>query len=242
MMNYYNYFTEIEEHFVKRRGKHLLISPMDWSLIAAWREAGVPLQVAIRGIDIAMDKFLARQKSSSRVNSLCYCHDSVMTEYANHLESHVGESSESPTAQDGTGTDAKKEEAPEAAASLEYIRERMDEIKALSAKQCLESTLEGIRRVLARLDELCRDLERGGRIDSETLERDLSIIDELLVTELRASISPEQMLEWEKEAKKELKVYRKRLPKETYERIRGNFIRDKIHRRFNIGELSIFRL
>jgi len=242
MMNYYNYFTEIEEHFVKRRGKHLLISPMDWSLIAAWREAGVPLQVAIRGIDIAMDKFLARQTSSSKVNSLCYCHDSVMTEYANHLESHVGESSESPTAQDGIGTGAKKEEAPEAAASLEYIRERMDEIKALSAKQCPESTLEGIRRVLARLDELCRDLEKGGRTESETLERDLSIIDGLLVTELRASISPEQMLEWEKEAKKELKVYRKRLPKETYERIRGNFIRDKIHRRFNIGELSIFRL
>ena len=29
-LNYYNYFTEIEEHFVRRRGKHLLISPMDW--------------------------------------------------------------------------------------------------------------------------------------------------------------------------------------------------------------------
>jgi len=242
MMNYYNYFTEIEEHFVRKRGKHLLISPMDWSLIAAWREAGVPLQVAIRGIDIAMDKFLARQRSSSKVNSLCYCHDSVMSEYANHLEFHVGESSEPSKAGDGAETGSEKEEAPEIAESLVYIRERMDEIKTLSAKQCLESTLEGISRVLSRLEEVCGNLEEGGRIDSETTERDLSIIDELLVAELRKSISPEQMLEWEKEAKKELKVYRKRLPRETYERIRGNFIRDKIHRRFNIGELSIFRL
>ena len=60
-MNYYNYFTEIEEHFVRRRGKHLLISPMDWGLIATWRDAGVPLHVALRGIDIAMDGFFARQ-------------------------------------------------------------------------------------------------------------------------------------------------------------------------------------
>jgi hypothetical protein len=242
MMNYYNYFTEIEEHFVRRRGKHLLISPIDWSLIAAWRDAGVPLQVAIRGIDIAMDGFLARQRSSSKVNSLCYCHDSVMTEYASHLESRVGESSEPLNAQVGGKTGSGKEEWPAIAASLEYIRERMDEIKALSAKQYLESTLEGIGRVQARLDEVCHNLETGEQADSEALERDLTIIDELLVTELRKSISPEQMLEWDKEAKKELKVYRRRLPKETYERIRGNFIRDKIHRKFNIGELSIFRL
>jgi hypothetical protein len=56
-MNYYNYFTEIEEHFVRRRGKHLMVSPMDWSLIAVWRDSGVPLHVALRGIDLAMDTF-----------------------------------------------------------------------------------------------------------------------------------------------------------------------------------------
>ena len=92
-MNYYNYFTEIEEHFVRRRGKHLLISPMDWALIATWRDAGIPLQVALRGIDIAMDTFLARKGSGhAKVNSLCYCHDTVMSEYGSHLESRVGES------------------------------------------------------------------------------------------------------------------------------------------------------
>ena len=103
-MNYYNYFTEIEEHFVKRRGKHLLVSPMDWALIASWRDAGVPLQVALRGIDIAMDGFQAqKRRGSSKVNSLCYCHDSVMEEYAAHLEAHVGESS----AQTQTSSDSR---------------------------------------------------------------------------------------------------------------------------------------
>jgi hypothetical protein len=240
-MNYYNYFTEIEEHFVRRRGKHLLISPMDWGLIAAWRDAGVPLQVALRGIDIAMDGFGARQRGSSKVNSLCYCHDSVMAEYANHLESHLGESSEGVNAPAG-GHAASPEDEHGSEATLKLISERISEIKSSSEKHSSESTADGITRVIARLEEVRQNVESAGHVDSEALERDLAIIDELLLAQLRATIPPEQMIEWEKEAKKELKVYRKRLPKETYEKIRGNFIRDKIHRKFNIGELSIFRL
>jgi hypothetical protein len=244
MMNYYNYFTEIEEHFVKRRGKHLLISPMDWGLIAAWRDAGIPLQVALRGIDIAMDGFLARQnRSSSKVNSLCYCHDSVMEEYAGYLESRVGESAEnSEGAPASTEAASDKGGSPSQAEVLAFISSRIDEIKTLVAKQYPGEEPEGINRVLARMEEVKHNLETGGRVDSETLERDFVIIDELLVSELNTRIAPEQAAEWEKEAKKELKVYKKRLPKETYEKIHGNFIRDKIHRKFNIGELSLFRL
>jgi len=241
-MNYYNYFTEIEEHFVRRRGKNLLISPMDWCLIASWRDAGVPLHVVLRGIDIAMDGFLARRRGHSKVNSLCYCHDSVMEEYATHLESRVGEASDAAKAPAGDEAGSHAKDEPGTEFVLEYISERINEIKALSAKQCQESTLDGIRRALSRLEEVEENLRTGIRTDSEALERDLTIIDELLVADLSNAISPEQMLEWEKEAKKELKVYRKRLPKETYEKIRGNFMRERIHRKFSIGELSIFRL
>jgi hypothetical protein len=241
-MNYYNYYTEIEEHFVRRRGKHLLISPMDWGLIATWKNAGVPLQVALRGIDIAMDSFVSRQRGSSKVNTLAYCHDSVMAEYANHMESHVGESLETGASTTDGGSSADSKEEPGIRAIIDFISERIDEIKRLDAKQLQESTADGIARVLTRLVEVLEGLKSSGRIDSESLERDLVIIDELLVNELRASISAGQVLEWEAEAKNELKVYKKNLPKETYEKIRSNFIRDRIHRNYRIGELSIFRL
>jgi hypothetical protein len=243
-MNYYNYFTEIEEHFVKRRGKHLLVSPMDWGLIAAWRDAGVPLHVAIRGIDIAMDGFFTRQRrGSSKVNRLCYCHDSVMTEYASHLESRIGESSEDhPAESAGAENAAGQNQGPDVAQVLEYISARIDEIKTLAEKQCSGDAPEGIRRAVVRLEELIQDLQSCSRFDSEALERDFTTIDKLLVAELGACIPPELSDEWEKEAKKELKVYKKRLPKETYARIHDNFMRDKIHHRFGIGELSLFRL
>jgi len=248
-MNYYNYFTEIEEHFVRRRGKHLLVSPMDWSLIATWRDSGVPLHVALRGIDIAMDMFFSgSRRHSERVGSLFYCHDAVMAEYARYLEAHLGE--ETPVGEaSAAGEETVKEQGKEAQEGpgkdqiLEFIRARISEIKDVRAKHSLgEGASEGLDRILYRLNELTGSLESSIQIDLEALERDLGILDELLVTELRAEIAPGEMADWEQEAKKELKIYKKRLPKETYEKIRDNFIRGRIHRKYNLGELSLFHL
>jgi len=242
-MNYYNYFTDIEEHFVRRRGKHLYVSPLDWSLIATWRDSGVPLHVALRGIDRAMDSFLAKQsRSDARVSTLFYCHASVMEEYAHHLESHLGEA---PAEAAGTAAPAplQKPEGPDKQAVLEFLNAQIAEIKTLYTKlSALESASEGIDRIVLRLEEIAQDLETDKQVDFEALDRDLAILDEALVRELHTAISPEQVAAWEQEAKKELKIYRKKLPKETYGKILDNFLRTKIHRHFTVGELSLFHM
>ena len=175
------------------------------------------------------NKFYARgDKGRSKLNTLCYCHDSVMAEYASHIESHVGESPVESSAQDDLDRRITG-----------YLSRIMDEIRVFSEKH---NRQEGSARVLARLDEILHNIETAGHIDSETLERDLAIVDDLLVAELKSAAAGEQMDELEKEARKDLRVYKKRLPKETYEKIRDNFLREKLHRLFGIGELSIVRL
>jgi hypothetical protein len=246
-MNYYNYFTEIEEHFVRRRGKHLFVSPLDWSLIATWRDTGVPLHVALRGIDVAMDAFFARKRPEhDRVSTLVYCHSSVMTEYARHLESHLGEESEGEAGEAGKdkGEPARQESAgPNKEAVEQFLAQRIAEIRALLAKQPVAGeSAEGIGRIQSRLEEIARDAAGDHRPDLESLERDLGILDEALVLSLRARIPEQQLAEWEKEGRTELKVYRKKLPKDTYERILENYLRSKVRRHFNIGELSLFHL
>jgi hypothetical protein len=243
-MNYYNYFTEIEEHFVRRRGKHLFVSPMDWSLMATWRDSGVPLHVALRGIDRAMDGFFAKlPRSDARVNTLFYCHSAVMEEYARHLESHLGEepaSAENHTAEEKTATSPEAPH-PDKKAILEFLNARILEIKGLPGKlPPSEEVFDGIARLLYRLEEIVRDIETDRQVDCEALDRDLAILDETLVGELRKALTAGQVAEWEQEAKKELKIYRKKLPKETYEKILGNFMRARVHRQFNVGELSLF--
>jgi hypothetical protein len=255
-MNYYNYFTEIEEHFVRRRGKHLYISPLDWSLIATWRDTGIPLHVALRGIDKAMDSFFAKFRANKKVNTLFYCHNEVMTEYAGFIESRVGEeaparesegtpvSGQAVTAQaKGSPAPESVNEGPDRQSVLRFFVSRISEIKALRAKHLEESPLhEGIERILSRLEEIKNDIEQSAPLEFESIERDLAILDESLVTLLRSTLPPERSAAWQEEAKKELKVYKKRLPKETYGKILENFLRGKIHRHWNVGELSLFHL
>ncbi len=241
-MNYYNYFTEVEEHFVRRRGKHLYVSPLDWSLIATWRDSGVPLNVALRGIDKAMDSFYSRpRRSSERCSTLFYCHDTVMAEFARHLESRVGEQqANTDAAQTNSG---RNTEGPDKESVLRFLDARAGEIEGLRPKlQEWETAVEAIQRVTDRLMEIARNLESDALFDTESLERDLGILDELLVAGLRSALSEEEREEWEQEAKRELKVYKKRLPKETYAKILENFRRTKTHRHFEVGELSLFAL
>src|SRR5689334_15091447 len=81
MLNYFNYFTEIEEHFQRARGTALfLMSPLDWALVESWKNADVPLEAVLRGIDVAFEKWRARKHKTQMVNSLAFCAQAIMTE------------------------------------------------------------------------------------------------------------------------------------------------------------------
>src|SRR5215467_11756107 len=92
--NYFNYFTEIEEHFQRRRGSLLLLSTLDWALIETWREAGVPLAAVLRGVDSAFEKYEARKSRARvrRVNGLAYCTQEVMSAVEEMKEASIGAS------------------------------------------------------------------------------------------------------------------------------------------------------
>ena len=80
-LNYFNYFTEIEEHFQRARGTGLfLLSPLDWALIESWKNAGVPLEAVLRAIDSALEKWRSRRTKTQKVNSLAFCAQAVLTE------------------------------------------------------------------------------------------------------------------------------------------------------------------
>jgi hypothetical protein len=165
-----------------------------------------------------------------------------MEEYARHLESHLGEA---PAEAAGNAASALPQpaEGPGKQAVLEFLNARIAEIKTLHTKLSrLEGASAGIDRIVRRLEEITQDLEPANLVDFEALDRDLAILDETLVRDLQKAISPEQIAAWEQEAKKELRIYRKKLPKETYGKIVENFLRTKVHRHFTVGELSLFHM
>ena len=88
--NYFNYFTEIEEHFQRRRGTILHVSPMDWTLIEVWKDAGIPLEAVLRGIDAAFERWERRPSKTRKVNSLAYCAQAVLAAAEEMKEAEVG--------------------------------------------------------------------------------------------------------------------------------------------------------
>src|SRR5260370_15202223 len=77
--NYFNYFTEIEEYFWKKRGAHLLVSPLDWAIMEAWQKAGVPLDAALKGIDKAFESYQRSRRGAGKpLKNLAYCTDALL--------------------------------------------------------------------------------------------------------------------------------------------------------------------
>src|SRR6202051_2248043 len=90
--NYFNYFTEIEEHFQRRRGGPLLVSTVDWGLIEIWKDAGIPLEAVLHGIDEAFEKYERRPSKTQKINGLAWCAQAVLTAAEDMKEAAVGSS------------------------------------------------------------------------------------------------------------------------------------------------------
>src|SRR5258705_12189006 len=101
MQNYFNYFTEIEERFQQRRGSLLLLSTLDWALIETWKEAGIPLEAVLRGIDTAFDHYDRKPSKTRKVNSLAFCSQEVLAAAEEMKEAAVGSKREKETGDSG---------------------------------------------------------------------------------------------------------------------------------------------
>src|SRR2546421_9370882 len=89
--NYFNYFTEIEEYFWKKRGAHLLVSPLDWAIMEAWLKAGVPLEAALKGIDKAFESYQRSRRGAGKpLKNLAYCTDAVLEAAGEQQEAAAG--------------------------------------------------------------------------------------------------------------------------------------------------------
>src|SRR5947209_1786494 len=111
-LNYFQYFSEIEERFQRRRGSILMLSTLDWALIETWREAGIPLEAVLRGIDSAFDKHdakLATSKSRTpKVNGLAWCAQAVMQATEEMHEAATGMAKPEPAVAQDTGFEAER--------------------------------------------------------------------------------------------------------------------------------------
>lgn len=82
----------VQQHFCNRRGKNLLLSPLDWLLIEFWAGIGIGPEAISRGIDAVFDRRdRGRQfQPHHQVNSLSFCGQEIVKEARMMAEASVG--------------------------------------------------------------------------------------------------------------------------------------------------------
>ncbi len=248
-MNYFNYFTEIEDAFVRRRGKHFLVSSIDWSLIETWKEMGVPLHVALRGIEKAFDSWESKPRKRS-IKSLMYCQEEVDAQFAEWREARVGAAEPEKTGtKDASGTDDRLPFSRSAIVS--HLQRGTQDLLAASAaydaqlasKQVKGDVFsEALSRAIALLREVEEDFVASSLVDAQKLEQSLSGLERMLSDAAQVVIDSEELDRLRKEVKEQLSPYRKQMEKSVYQQTFDNLLLKKLRERFGVPRLSLFYL
>ncbi len=233
MENYFNYFTEIEEHFQRRRGR-IQLSPLDWALIETWKDAGIPLEAVLRGVDAAFDKYEQRPSKAQKVNSLAYCAQAVLVAAEEMKEAAVGAATEESRSHRPIGF-----EASEIASYLRRSAEQLDAAKLPEAKGIAAGPLA--KETANTLREIASDLEGAKTLPRlEDLERRLTVAEEKLFAVLLAATPDEHIVTVRAEADRELAPYRRKMPAAQIEQLLKQYVHKRLLEKYGLPRLSLF--
>ncbi len=234
MENYFNYFTETEEHFQRRRGGILLLSTLDWALIETWKDAGIPLEAVLRGIDAAFDKYDQRPAKTRKVNSLAYCSQEVLAAAEDMKEASVGLAKA-----EGSTEKERPFQNSEMAAYLRRNAAGLQTAAApdggvISAKRILVETAKTLETLAAELE----GQEKQPRL--EDLERRLTMLEEKLYAILLAATPDEDLVRVRAEADRELAPYRRKMTVPQVEQLQKQYLHKRLLEKYSLPRLSLF--
>ncbi len=211
LLNYFNYFTEIEEHFQRARGTALfLMSPLDWALVESWKNADVPLEAVLRGIDVAFEKWRARKHKTQMVNSLAFCAQAIMTE-AQILSGAIP---------------ARKETAPPFP---------LDDLRAY-----LEGNAAAVEAKHPEIAAALRGIAAGDLNDLEAVEQRLTVLEEKMVAAARLGQSDDDLVAARQDLDRYLRPYRGKMTADQLSMLEKQFLERSLLERAKLPRLSLF--
>ncbi len=219
--NYFNYFTEVEEHFQRARGTALfLLSPLDWALIETWKDAGVPLEAVLRGIDAAFEKWRGKKNRLEAINSVAYCTQAVMSE---------------ARIMAGVAPPVPEHQPRQAPFSL-------DDLKSfLTANAAHLRPLPEYAAIAAALDRLIADAETL-YADLEQMEQRLTALEDKMTAIARARQSEEDLFQARRDLDSQLRPYRGKMSAEQLSMLERQYLARRLFESAGLPRLSLFYL
>jgi hypothetical protein len=224
--NYFNYFTEIEEHFQRRRGSLLILSTLDWALIETWKDAGIPLEAVLRGIDATFDAHEKKPSKTRRVNGLAFCTQEVLAAAEQIAEAGVG-----------AAAPEKKQvglEQQEVAEFLDRNAIRLGKLKLPEPAQTLAHL------TVLNLEQLADETATATTFKAEDLERRLTVMEEKIFAALIAATPDDSIVSVRIEADRDLAPYRGKMNGPQIQQLHQQYVHKRILDRYDVPRLSLF--
>lgn len=218
--NYFNYFTEVEEHFQKARGTSLfLMSPLDWALVETWKNAGVPLTAVLRGIDLAFEKWRAKKNRTQNVNSVAYCAQAVLAE----AQAMAGVAPSGHSKESG---------APFSLEDMQrYLR---DNVTTLGNHPGYEEIATSLAKLDTESEAFYHDLEE--------LERRLTTLEDKMIAIARTRQTDDDLLRARKELDIQLRPYRGKMTADQLTMLEKQYLDRQLLESAGLPRLSLFYL
>ena len=206
----------------------LLLSTLDWALIETWRDAGVPLEAVLRGIDDAFDKYEARAARAHgrlrKVNGLAWCAQSVMAAAEAAVDAATGVA-KSRRSEEATGLDSDR--------IATYLRANAQLLLAASTST---QTGDALRQIAGRLEELAAAVPS----DTESLERELTVLEEKIFAALTLAAPDAEIVSLREQAVRELAPHRSRMTSAQIRQVTEQFVQKRLLQAASLPRLSLF--
>ncbi len=225
-MNYFNYYTEIEDTFIRRRAKNLFLSPLDWALMEMWQEHGIPLHIVIRSIESVFDVFDKQPAGTRTIKSLFYCREEVEVQHGEWLKSQAGKSQE------------MRDERQETGFTAEAVTAHITKAIASLKENQIPELREDIARAVARLEELAAKLTGN----AETIDATLGDIEKLLDRAILTRWESVHLKVLEKEVAGQLRGYKADMEPDAYKNTFELMLLKRLRDEGGVPRLGLFYL
>jgi hypothetical protein len=203
-------------------------------LLESWKEAGIPLEAVLRGIDATFEHHAKRPSRTRRVNGLGFCSQEVLAAAEDMKEAAVGTAAAS-------SPKSRAEQGFEPPAIAAFLRRNADLLERATLPSRAGISVQAVAQdSAATLRRLAQETEEGKPARPEDLERYLTVLEEKLLSLLLAAAPDEEIVAARAQADRELSAYRHKMASAQIEQLQKQYVHKRLLEKYGLPRLSLF--
>jgi hypothetical protein len=201
-----------------------------------WKDAGIPLEAVLRGIDVTFEHYERRPSKTRKINGLGFCSQEVLAAAEAMKEAAVGTAIAKPAS--GKSAAGQGFE-PEAIAA--FLRRNADLLESAKLPRRAGVSVHAVAQdSAATLRRLAQEAVSKKAARLEDLERHLTVLEEKLFAALLAATPDEEVVAVRAQADRELTPYRRKMAAAQIEQLQKQYAHKRLLEKYGLPRLSLF--